>query len=149
MSLVEAINDGWGWTGIQAAQVHDQSPMGHLIFSDAEECFYHLDADGMRIETLGTADAVQAHFAAPEVQELWSGGALVDGARERCGIQRLDARGRRLADVGAELAEPRGECPRSRLCARHDAEDVKAIGEATGNYSFVYQTVGIRQHSQI
>ena len=85
MSVVGALNDGWGWTGIKAAKVHDQSPMGHLIFASSEGCFYYLDVDGMRIETLGTADAVQAHFATREAQELWSGGALVDAARNRFG----------------------------------------------------------------
>lgn len=39
--------------------------------------------------------------------------------------------------------------PGDGLCALHDADDVRTIGQATGNYSFVYQTVGIRQHSQI
>lgn len=39
--------------------------------------------------------------------------------------------------------------PADGLCGLQNANDVRAIGQATGSYSFVYQTVGIRQHSQI
>ena len=85
MSLVEAINDGWGWTGIQAAKVHDQSPLGHLVFLDPEGRFYYLDTDGMSVDMLGSDEAARAHLKKPEIQELWSGGALVDAARKRFG----------------------------------------------------------------
>ncbi len=40
--------------------------------------------------------------------------------------------------------------PTDGLCgANQDAAKVAAIGQAVGSYSFVYQTVGVRQHFQI
>lgn len=35
------------------------------------------------------------------------------------------------------------------LCGKHTEVQAKAIGDATDQYHFVYQTVGVRQHPQI
>lgn len=85
MSLVEAVNEGWGWTGLTAARVVAQSPMGHLVLSDAEGRFFYLDPDGMAIIPLGSEAEAQAHLASDEAKELWFGGALVVEGRKRFG----------------------------------------------------------------
>jgi hypothetical protein len=85
VSLVEAVNEGWGWTGLTATRVVAQSPMGHLIVSDAKDTFFYVDPDGMTIIALGTEAEAQAHLASDEAKQLWSGGALVEEARKRFG----------------------------------------------------------------
>ena len=85
MSLVKAVNEGWGWTGLTAARVLAQSPMGHLVLSDAEDKFFYLDPDGMEIIPLGTEAEAKAHLASDEAKELWSGGALVAEGHKRFG----------------------------------------------------------------
>jgi hypothetical protein len=85
VSLVEAVNEGWGWTGLTATRVVAQSPMGHLIVSDAHDTFFYVDPDGMAIIALGTEAEAQAHLASDEAKQLWSGGALVEEARKRFG----------------------------------------------------------------
>jgi hypothetical protein len=85
VSLVKAVNEGWGWTGLTAARVLAQSPMGHLVLSDAEDKFFYLDPDGMAIIPLGTEAEAKAHLASDEAKELWSGGALVAEGYKRFG----------------------------------------------------------------
>ena len=85
MSLVEAVNEGWGWTGLNATRVVAESPMGHLIVSDADDTFFYVDPDGMAIIPLGTEAEARAHLASEEAKQLWSGGALVDEGRRRFG----------------------------------------------------------------
>ena len=85
MSLVEAVNEGWGWTGLTATRVVAQSPMGHLIVVNADETFFYIDPDGMAIITLGTEAKTQEHLASDEAKQLWSGGALAEEAKKRFG----------------------------------------------------------------
>ncbi len=85
MSLVEAVNEGWGWTGLTATRVVAQSPMGHLIVSDDDDTFFYVDPDGMAIIPLGTETEAQAHLASDEARQLWSGGALVEEGKRRFG----------------------------------------------------------------
>lgn len=85
MSLVEAVNDGWGWTGLTAVRLIAQSPMGHLVLSDPDHSFFYLDPDGMAIIPLGTEAEAKAHLASDEARELWSGGALVVEGLKRFG----------------------------------------------------------------
>jgi hypothetical protein len=85
VNLVDAVNEGWGWTGLTATRVVAQSPMGHLIVSDADDSYFYVDPDGMAIITLGTESEAQAHFASDEAKQLWSGGALVEEGKRRFG----------------------------------------------------------------
>ena len=85
MSLVDAFNESWGWTGIVAERIRAQSPMGHLVLSDEDEQFYYLDTDGMAIIPLGTQVDAEAHLALEEVQELWWGGDLVEAGKALLG----------------------------------------------------------------
>ncbi len=85
MTLLEAINQGWGWSGLVATQVHAKGPMGHLLVSDAEGCFHYIDIDMMELHALGNEAAARAHFAKPETRELWEAAALVEPARARLG----------------------------------------------------------------
>ncbi|QFT78816.1 T6SS immunity protein Tdi1 domain-containing protein [Erythrobacter sp. THAF29] len=85
MSLVETINEAWGWSGITITRVRAQSPMGHLVVSDADDCFYYLDPDGMAIIALGSREDAQAHLDDEEAKQLWFGGELVASAREVLG----------------------------------------------------------------
>ena len=85
MSTLDALRYGWGWTEIAFAEVHQVSPMGHLLLSDADGCFYYLDPDGLRIEALGHEQAARAHLACDETREVWHAAALVEAARERLG----------------------------------------------------------------
>ncbi len=85
MSLIETINANWGWTGVVAERVRAQSPMGHLLISDAQDCFYYLDPDGMAVVALGSRDQAQAHLDDPEANQLWWGGELVVSARDLLG----------------------------------------------------------------
>ncbi|WP_379554393.1 hypothetical protein [Qipengyuania sp. DGS5-3] len=85
MSLAETINENWGWTGITVERVRAQSPMGHLLISDAEDQFFYLDPDGMAIVPLGGREDAQAHLDEPEANQLWWGGDLVARAREILG----------------------------------------------------------------
>ncbi|WP_296722215.1 hypothetical protein [Erythrobacter sp.] len=85
MSLVEAVNEGWGWTGLTATRVVAQSPMGHLIVANADETLFYLDPDGMAIIPLGTEAEAQAHLASDEAKQLWSGGALVEEGKKLFG----------------------------------------------------------------
>jgi len=77
-----AVNKGWNWCGLNATTVHAVSPMGHLLLSDDEGCFYYLDTDGMELTPLGDEDAAKVHFAKEETQDIWQATALVEGARQ-------------------------------------------------------------------
>ena len=85
MSLVDIVNENWGRTGIEVSRVRAQSPMGHLVLSDAQENFFYLDPDGMAIIPLGSRQEAQAHLDSEEAQELWWGGELIATARETLG----------------------------------------------------------------
>lgn len=85
MSLVEAVNEGWGWTGLIATRVVAQSPMGHLLLCDAQDRFFYLDPDGMAIIPLGSEVEANAHLSSSEAKELWSGGALFAEGVKRFG----------------------------------------------------------------
>ncbi len=85
MNLLEAVNDGWSWTGLVATEIHATSPMGHLIVSDAAREFYYIDTDGMQLIALGSRADFDAHFAKDETRELWLAATLVEAARERFG----------------------------------------------------------------
>ena len=84
-ALLEAINTGWRWSGTVITAVHDVSPMGHMLLSDAEGRYYYLDADGMQLSPLGDFAAADEAMADPETQELWGGGELVRSARDKLG----------------------------------------------------------------
>ena len=85
MSLVDAVNENWGWSGVSVTRVRAQSPMGHLVLSDAEDQFFYLDPDGMAIIPLGTRDEAQEHLDGEEAKELWFGGELLAKGRELLG----------------------------------------------------------------
>ncbi|KLE34730.1 hypothetical protein [Aurantiacibacter luteus] len=83
--LLDAINAGWGWSGVVIATVHAVSPMGHMLLSDEMERYFYLDTDGMQLSPLGDKASAEAAMADPETLELWGGGELVRSARERLG----------------------------------------------------------------
>ena len=83
--VLDAVNEGWNWCGLNATAVHAVSPMGHLLLSDDEGCFYYLDTDGMELTPLGDEGAAKAHFDKDETREIWQATALVEGARQRLG----------------------------------------------------------------
>jgi hypothetical protein len=85
MTPLEAFQSGWGWTGIEFAEVCAVSPMGHVLFSDAEACFHYFDPGLLAIQALGNEEAARAHFATEETRLVWQAVALVDAARERLG----------------------------------------------------------------
>ena len=85
MSLLEALRDGWGWTGIDFAEIHRVSPMGHLLLTDRDGCFHYLDTELWTIEAVGDVRAEAAHFAREKTQEVWQAVASVDAAREHLG----------------------------------------------------------------
>jgi hypothetical protein len=85
MSVLEALKDAWGWAEIDFAEVHNVSPMGHLLFSDAEGCFHYLDPGLGVIEALGNEEAARVHFAMEKTREVWEARSLVAAARERLG----------------------------------------------------------------
>lgn len=85
MTLVEVVNEAWGWTGLTARRIVAESSMGHLVLTDTEDRLFYLDPDGMALIPLGTEAEAQAHLASEEAKELWSGGALVTEARKRFG----------------------------------------------------------------
>jgi hypothetical protein len=85
MSVIDALRDGWGWTGIDFGEIHAVSPMGHVLFSDKEGCFHHLEPEVMTVTALGGEAAAAAHFADPDVKLAWQALGLVEPARERLG----------------------------------------------------------------
>jgi hypothetical protein len=85
MNLVDVINKSWGWAGFKAQRVRAQSPMGHLLISDADEQFFYLDTDGMSVIALGDQAAAQAHLDTDEAKELWFGGELLAKGLELLG----------------------------------------------------------------
>lgn len=84
-ALLKAVNDGWAWNGVVFTAIHDVSPMGHMLLSDAEEQFYYLDTDGIELVLLGDEALARTEMAHPERLQMWSGGELVRAARERLG----------------------------------------------------------------
>ena len=85
MSIAAALRESWGWTEIAFAAVHSVSPMGHLVLSDSEGCYYYLDPELRSIDALGNEEATRTHFAQQETQDIWRAHALVEAARERLG----------------------------------------------------------------
>ena len=77
MSLVDIVNESWGWAGFNAQRIRAQCPMGHLLLSDADDQFFYLDPDGMSVIALGDQEAAQAHLDTEEAKELWFGGELI------------------------------------------------------------------------
>lgn len=67
------------------SRVHAQNLMGHLVLSDAQDAYFYLDPDGMQVIALGTREDALAHLKGEEAKELWSGGKLVDAARQKFG----------------------------------------------------------------
>jgi hypothetical protein len=85
MTLVETINKAWGWTGVAAHSIHHKSPMGHIVFSDSNDCFYYLDTDGLDLSKLGLKQEAEEYLASEDAQEVWLAANLVNAARKRLG----------------------------------------------------------------
>jgi len=85
MTPLEAFRGAWGWTGISFAEIRAVSPMGHVVFADAEGCLHYFDPGLLAIEPLGNEEATREHFASEETRLIWDATALTDAARERLG----------------------------------------------------------------
>jgi hypothetical protein len=85
MSPLDALRSGWGWTGIDFAEIQAVSPMGHLLFTDTDGCFYYLDPGLLAITPLGNEAAARAHFTQEETELIWRALPLVEAARKRLG----------------------------------------------------------------
>lgn len=84
--LLDAVQAGWGWTGIRAVEVCGVSRFGHLILRDADGAFWYLDPEIRTLEKIGRDhDEYLAHMNQPKVRETWQALALVDAAREKLG----------------------------------------------------------------
>jgi len=82
---MQALRRDWGWTGVAFAEIVAVSRMGHLILTDADGIYHHLDPDTRELIRLGNEDAARHYLAEPEVALVWQSQALVDAARERLG----------------------------------------------------------------
>jgi len=85
MTELEALRQGWGWTGIEFARIEAVSPMGHLLVADADGCLYHLDPGLFTVAALGNEDAARAHFANDDMRLVRQAHTWVEAARERLG----------------------------------------------------------------
>ena len=84
--LLDAVIDGWGWTGLQPATVTAVSPFGHLILRDASGHFWYLDPELRQVDRIAESDeALFSHMNDPEVKELWLAENLVEQALDRLG----------------------------------------------------------------
>ncbi len=85
-ALIDAVREGWGWTGIDAAAVTAVSPFGHLIVRDGGGAFWHLDPEMRTLERVGEDEpALFAYMRKPDVREVWEADALVEAARALLG----------------------------------------------------------------
>ena len=84
--LVNAVRDGWGWTGIDAAAVTAVSAFGHLIVQDRQGGYWYLDPELRTLERIaGDEAALFAHMRDDDVREIWEAHALVEAAHDRLG----------------------------------------------------------------
>lgn len=84
-SLLDALRQGWSWTGIDFAEITAISKMGQLIVTDTAGTFYHLDPEVRQLVRIGSDAEIPAYFANPEVELIWRAEALVEAARQRLG----------------------------------------------------------------
>lgn len=84
--LVEAVRQGWGWTGIDPEAVTAVSPFGHLVVRDRQRAFWYLDPELRSLDRIAVDEAgLFAHMNQPDVRDIWQAEALVDAARHRLG----------------------------------------------------------------
>jgi type IV pilus assembly protein PilV len=95
---------------------------------------------------LADNDAAQAAYCT-HVRLSWLYDTTNANALIRAEIRvfwRRDGHGQEIDGIGNAWLKTEGICAQTQ-----DAARVKAIGEDTSSFHFLYQTVGIRQHSQI
>jgi hypothetical protein len=84
--LIDAISDGWGWTGLCAADVVATSPFGHLVIRDEDGRFWYLDPELREIDRIAdTEEQLFTHMNKAEVKQVWLAENLVAEARDRLG----------------------------------------------------------------
>lgn len=85
-ALVEAVRNGWGWTGIDPEAVTATSPFGHAIVRDTEGAYWYLDTELRTLERIATDEAgLFAHMNDPGVREAWEALVPLERARELIG----------------------------------------------------------------
>lgn len=80
-----ALRQGWGWSGVDFAEIVAHSLFGHCLVLDTAGTYYYLDADILELCPIGDEAAAKAHMAKPETQAIWRADAHVEAADKRLG----------------------------------------------------------------
>ena len=84
-----ALRQGWGWTGIEFAEIVASSLFGHLLVTDRVGTFHYVDPDILGVQTLGDEAAAKTHMELGETQAIWRADAHVEAADKRLGAPRV------------------------------------------------------------
>jgi enolase len=82
---LQALQAGWGWTGVDFAGILAASPMGHCIVADTGDVLHYLDPDMGTLTRVGDEGEMAAWLEQPENTVVWLADRLVAAARERLG----------------------------------------------------------------
>ncbi len=87
MELIESIAHGWGWTGIQPAEVVGENDFGNLMVRDAQGSYWRICPEDLYCKLVANdRAALDALSRDQEFLHDWYASALVEEAGRRLGL---------------------------------------------------------------
>ena len=86
MQILETVQSGWGWTGIEPAELMDENDFGNFIIKDVHGQYWRLCPEDCYCEVVAAdQSAIEALTVDSEFLVDWQMSALVDQATQRLG----------------------------------------------------------------
>jgi hypothetical protein len=86
MSLLKAIESGWSWRGLSAAEVLEVNAFGNVLLRDKTGGFWRICPEELKAERIANSAGELATFrAGPAFIEDWNMDALVQSAKVKLG----------------------------------------------------------------
>lgn len=86
MSIVEEINEAWGWIGIDAVKVVAENAFGNLLIEDSKQRFWRLCPEELRCMPVAQHRAEFGELSVdPEFVQDWHMERMVEVARSHLG----------------------------------------------------------------
>lgn len=85
--MIDAIQEGWGWTGIRSVETVETSAFGNVLVRDKDDRYWRICPEELSCEIVAKdKNEFQALLADAEFQRDWEMGELVAAAKKAIGL---------------------------------------------------------------